>query len=650
MGIFYVKNNQKGGEVVNEDHKSIQLEQRIIHLKSELEKYKTMLASVQSDQQLNHLKEQMEQLTSENAQLKEKCHHYEETISTQNHEIDRLSTELEETKNENRLLRDEIQKLRSENFAFQKKVEATEEKINSLANDAMISKQRQVELEKEKEMMEEKTRSLERELSSQRSIMNEYLSFQSELQSFTSWIERIKTMEKDYVFLKENSDKVFKEFEELKKVLFTQKQETENLKEEVRTLTKKFRAIEEIVSELDSEKQKDLAVLQKRVLHQQVEIEAILEKSILFAKEIEKISKQLSDLTEKTDQKREDSSPNPEINEIKEMLSQLVQQLTAQHETAHIEESQIETPQPNPVIKKNTENGTSPPNSFLQLHEFIDETQQSIVVSPVKKKGQTHPQTFNVYPQKFSQIKNVRIETKPIQNVQQPYFHKQPGEDDDKSPNLVTATPLYTNAQDDLSDTQIPVPHLPESTAELNTKAKGKPMTSEHSEHMKEKLSEQLKAHLNAPEQTEKEAHGNMIPIAHEDHADMQEEKLGYESLEVIKSGNPKSEGEHFMNNSKTNIRSLSESADASIMVKNAQETWETDSKKIQAAALQPAELTFHEKPANRSFKIHDKSPENEIPFRKSDNESVEEDLTNNKRGFFSLFKKKYSNNVKMRD
>ncbi|BDG47695.1 Atg14 domain-containing protein [Parageobacillus sp. KH3-4] len=194
-------------------------------------------------------------------------------------------------------------------------------------------------------------------------------------------------MEKDYVFLKENSDKVFKESEELKKVLFTQKQETENLKEEVRTLTKKFRAIEEIVSELDNEKQKDLAILQKRVLHQQVEIEAILEKSILFAKEIEKISKQLSDLTEKTDQKREDSSPNPEINEIKEMLSQLVQQLTAQHETAHIEESQIETPQTNPVIKKNTENGTSPPNSFLQLHEFIDETQQSIVVSPVKKKG-----------------------------------------------------------------------------------------------------------------------------------------------------------------------------------------------------------------------------------------------------------------------
>lgn len=93
---------------------------------------------------------------------------------------------------------------------------------------------------------------------------------------------------KEYVFLKENSDKIFKELEELKKVFLTQKQETEDLKKEVRTLTKKFHAIEELVSDFDSDKQKDLAVLQKRVLHQQVEMESILEKSILFAKEIEK--------------------------------------------------------------------------------------------------------------------------------------------------------------------------------------------------------------------------------------------------------------------------------------------------------------------------------------------------------------------------
>ncbi|SFA52885.1 hypothetical protein SAMN05192569_10397 [Parageobacillus thermantarcticus] len=625
---------------MNEEHKSIQLEQKIIHLKSEVEKYKTMLAALQSDQQLNHLKEQIEQLTSENAQLKEKCHHYEETISTQTHEMDRLSTELEETKKENLLLRDEIQKLRSENFAFQKKVEATEEKIKSLVNNATIAERRQAELEKENEILQEKTLSLERELSSQRSLMNEYLSFQSELQSFTSWIERIKTMEKDYVFLKENSDKILKEFEEMKKVLFTQKQETEDLKEEVRTLTKKFRAIEDIVSEFDSEKQKDLTILQKRVLHQQVEMEAILEKSILFAKEIEKISKQLTDLTEKIDQKREDSSSN---SEMKEMLSQLVQRLTAQHETTHVEEGKIETLPPNP-IKENTGNETSLTNSFLKLHEFIDETKQSIIVSPVKKKGQNHTQTFNMYPQKFSQIKNIRIETKPLQNIQRPFFYKQPGEDDDKSPNLVTSTSLYTTAQDELSDTQF-------LTAELNAKAKEKPMTSEH---MKEKAFEQLKTHPNPPEQMEKEDHGDIASIVHEDHADMQEEKLGYESLEMIKSENYKSEGEHFTKNNKTNIPSLSENPDISIIAENVQETWETQksppNKKIQAAALQPAELTFHEEPVNPSFKIYSKFSEDEAPFLKSNNESAEEDLTNNKRGFFSLFKKKYSNNVRARD
>ena len=134
----------------------------------------------------------------------------------------------------------------------------------------------------------------------------------------------------------------------------------------------------------------------------------------------------------------------------------------------------------------------------------------------------------------------------------------------------------------------------------------------------------------------------------------MQEEKLGYESLEEIKSETYKSEGEQFTKNNKTNMPSLSENPDISIIAENVQETWEEEkslpSKKIQATILQPAELAFHKEPANRSFKIHDKSPENETTFLKSDNESAEEDLTNNKRGFFSLFKKKYSNNVRARD
>jgi myosin heavy subunit len=424
---------------LNEEQKSIQLEQRIIHLKSELEKYKTMLASFQAEQESNHLKEQIEQLTTENAQLKEKCHYYEETISTQNHKIDRLSTELEETKKENRLLHDEIQQLRSENFVFQKKVEANEEKIKSLLSDLSNYKQSQAELEKEKEITEEKNRVL----------MNEYLSFKSELESLTSWVERIKTMEKDYNFLKENSDKALRDFEDLKEVLFTRKKETEDLKEEVRILTKKLHAIEEMVSELDREKQKDMAFLQKHILHQHVEIETILEKTSHFAKEIEKISKQLSELTERMEQKSEDSS-NSEMNEMKGMLSQLVQLLTPQQNSSYMEETTPSLKQPS--IKKNAENMTSHTNSFLKLNEFINETQQSIVVTPISKKEQNrmNPQMSNIYPpQKSSQIKSVRIETMPVQNIPQQPRHQYPKDDDDKLPNSVIPTSLYTTPHDD---------------------------------------------------------------------------------------------------------------------------------------------------------------------------------------------------------
>jgi hypothetical protein len=729
MGIFYVKNRQKGGEVVNEEDKSIQLEQKIIHLKSELEKYKTMLASFQSDQQLNHLNEQIDQLTTENAQLKEKCHDYEETISTQNHEIDRLSTKLEETKKENRFLHDEIQELRSENFVLRKKVEANEEKIQFLLKDASASKQKQAELEKEKEIVEEKTQTLERELASHRSFMNEYLSFKSELQSFTSWVERIKTMEKDYDFLKDNSDKVLRDFEELKKVLFAQKTETEDLKEEVYTLTKKFRVIEERLSEIDREKQKDLLVLQKHILNQQVEMEAILEKTVRFSKEIEKISKQLSDLTERIDQKREDSS-NPEINEMKEMLSQLVQLLTIQQETPLVEEKQKEiTPsQKIPVIKKNTGNTISPANSFLKLHEFIDETQQSIVVSPVKKKGQNQmkPQMSNVYPQKSSQIKNVRIETQPLQ----PFRHKQSGEDDDKSPNPVTPTLLDTDFQEDHSDIQILTYTLdmPESTTELELSAttEEKTITSEcieekepeklathqvmsrkteeeahydmvplvyedqtavqeekiddyeiveemksenqetESEHLmkddetnvsspienaaasiiKEKTSQKLATHQAMSIQTE-EAHYDMVPLIYEDQTAVQEEKIDdYEIVEEMKSENQETEGEHLMKDDETNLSSPIESAAASIMVVNVQETLEIESngfsgKKIKATCPNPsAELTFHEKPVKTSLKTQDKALKNETSFLKAEDESVEEDLENKKWGFLSLLKK----------
>jgi uncharacterized coiled-coil DUF342 family protein len=740
MGIFYVKNRQKGGEVVNEEHKSIQLEQKIIHLKSELEKYKTLLASFQSDQQWNHLQEQMEQLTTENTQLKEKCHDYEETISTQNHEIDRLSTELEETKKENRLLHNEIQESRSENFVLQQKVETNEEKIQSLLSDlsnykqrmeqlttentqlkekchdyeetistqnheidrlsteleetkkenrllhneiqesrsenfvlqqkveanekkiqSLLSdlsnyKQRQAELEKEKEVMGEKTQSLERELSSHRVLMNEYLSFKSQLESFTSLAERIKTMEKNDDFLKENIDKVFRDFEELKDVFFTQKQETEDLKEEVRILTKKFHTIEEMLSELDTEKQKDMAVLQKHILHQYVEIETLLEKTSHFATEIEKISKQLSELTEIVEQKNEDS-PNSEMNEMKEMLSQLVQLLATQRETPPVKEKpkEITPSQKSLVIKKHTGNATSPPtNSFLKLQEFIDETQQSIVVSPVKKKGQNqmNPQTSNVYPQKPSQIKNVRVEAQPFQSTRQPFRHKQSGEDDDKSPNPVTPTLLSPAPQDDHSDIQILTHTLVsdfssdilESTAELRETTEEEPITSEHIE---EKAAEQWITHPVMSKQAEEEIHDDIILIEHEDPTAVQEEKSenidDHEIFEEIKSENQETESEDL---DETNVSSPIESAAVSIMVENVQETLEIEtndssSQEIQVAPPNTsAEPTFHDEPTKTSSQTQDKVLKNETTFLKAEYESVEEDLENHKRGFLSLLKK----------
>ncbi|NUK30128.1 hypothetical protein HT574_08490 [Parageobacillus sp. VR-IP] len=634
-----LEETKKENRLLHNEIEEVRNENLILQKKEEANEEK--IQSLLSD--LSNYKQRMEQLTNENTQLQEKCHDYKETISTQNHEIDRLSTELEETKKENCLLHDEIEEVRSENLILQKKVEVNEEKIQSLLKDAAASKQRQAELEKEKEIMKEKTRSLERELSSHRALMNEYLSFKSELESFTSWVERIKTMEKDYDFLKENSDKVLRDFEELKNILFTQKLETEDLREEVRTLTKKFRVIEEKLSEIDREKQKDLLVLQKNILHQQIEMEAILEKTVRFSKEIEKISKQLSELTERMDQKRGDSS-NPEMNEMKEILSQLVQLLTTQQETPHVEEKpkEITPSQKNPVT-------TSFTNSFLKLQEFIDETKQQIVISPVKKKGQNqlNSQTSNVYPQRFSQIKHVRIEP---QNTRQPFRDKQPGEDDDKSPNPVTPTQLYTATEDDHSDTQLLTLDIPKSTTELRDTTEEEPITSKC---MEEKVSEQWITHQAMSKQTEEEIHYDIEEEIHYDmidHTAVQEEENenidSHEILEEMKSENQETEDEHFMKKDETNVSSPAESTTASIMVENVQETLDMEinsssDKEIQATPLNPlAELTYHDEPAKTASKTQDTVSRNEITFLKEEDKSIEEDLENKKRGLFSLLKK----------
>ncbi|WP_044748088.1 hypothetical protein [Bacillus alveayuensis] len=631
---------------MHEEQKSIQLEQKIIHLKSELEKYKTMLASFQSDQQSNHLKEQMERLTVENSQLKEKCHHYEETISKQTHEIEQLSTELEETKKENHLLYDEMEGLKGENFILQKKVEANEEKIKSLLSDIAASKQKQSELQKEKESIEEKTQSLERELSSHRSLMNEYLSFKTKLESFTSWIERIKTMEKDYDFLKENSDKILRDFEELKEVLFTQKQETEDLKEEVRILTKKFHVIEERLEESDSEKQKDMAVLQKHILHQQVEMEAILEKTAQFAKEIEKISNQLSNLTESMEKKSENSS-NSEIVEMKGMLSQLVQLLAPQQNTSYMEEKQKEaTLSPKqPSIMKNTGNTLSHINSFLKLNKFIDETQQSIVVSPIKKKGQNpiHPQTPYVYPQKINQIKNVRIETKFPQQLR----HKQSEEDDDKSPNAIIQTLFTTSTQDDyLSDANalnhILLNDLPELKAPLSSTTEEEKVTSES---LETETVEPLETHHAHSTQAEDENDCEMVPVAQKAlespvtvQAEKKEQSDVHENLEAIKCKDHETEVEPLLETDETSSASPSESDTASSISDKVQDTEviEANFSNNEIAAVPENSLT------ERAFHNEQlESPTNEAVSHNAEEDIYhEKDVEHQKWSFFSLLKK----------
>ncbi|BBW96166.1 hypothetical protein ACPVTF_09640 [Geobacillus icigianus] len=419
------------------EDKTVQLEQKIIHLKSELRKYKALLASLGSNQQLDRLNEQINQLIMENNQLNEKCQYYQDALSMQNAEIERLSTALERLEQENRSLRDEVGQLREEKVHLHKQAQAYEQKMESLMAEAEVLRQKQAEWEKEKTSMEEQRRSLEHELSAQRSWVEECLSFQSTLQSFTSCIERIETMETDYGFLKENNDKIWRDVEELKKAWFTQKRETDELKEEVCTLIKKLQSIEEKLSELAREKQKDLLVLQKHILNQEVELESILEKTSRFSKEIDHLSKQISDLTEQWSLNIKESS-DKEMDELKALLSQAVHLLMSQHE-APCDEKPMKTSdsQKQTDVRKNADNSMSTANSFLKLQQFIDETKQQIVVSPTKKKEHhlLHPPTAHLSPQKSSQIKRVRIESHPSHHHRQPSRQKPSEEDDDKSSN-----------------------------------------------------------------------------------------------------------------------------------------------------------------------------------------------------------------------
>jgi hypothetical protein len=149
--------------------------------------------------------------------------------------------------------------------------------------------------------------------------------------------------------------------------------------------------------------------------------------------------------------------------------------------------------------------------------------------------------------------------------------------------------------------------------------------------------------------QTEEEAHCDTATIVSEDHTAVQEENENiedYEILEEMKSENQETESEHVIQNEETNVSSPMESAAASIMVENVQETLEIETNDSSNEEIQvtipnpPAELSFHDEPAKTSSETQDMVLRNETTFLKAEDESIEEDLENKKRGLFSLLKK----------
>ncbi|ANB60300.1 hypothetical protein GFC30_2366 [Anoxybacillus amylolyticus] len=394
------------------EKKAIQLEQKVIHLKSEIEKYKEILSSLQFDEQIDLLNKQLEQLHIENEKLKEAYKRYEEIMLTQSDEIHRLAHELEQLKNAQRLFYNEIQ---NEQFKLKKQLETNDQQTQAFF-DAYSQKQK--EFEKEIKTIFAYMHTLEKEISAHHDQLTDYTSLRPVL---TSWMERMKDMEKKYDFFEKNSEKLLQQFEGLSEETVAQKKETDDLKDEVRTLGQKTSMIEKILPELDKEQQKDIAVLQKQLLRQQVKIEELLEQTAHFANEMEKIFHQLAELAKRTEKKREEGL-NLDITEMKEMLAHVIQLLATPKQIAP--EAGKESSPPS-----KTTTGSSM-NSFLKLQQFMDETNQSIVVSPINQKKQG-------LSQKPPLVKRARIEPPTSQNTRPPIRYKQTGEDDDQLPNLI---------------------------------------------------------------------------------------------------------------------------------------------------------------------------------------------------------------------
>lgn len=412
--------NDKGGENMNKESKSIQLEQKIIHLKSELEKYKTIIASMQIEQQFADINKQIDQLKTDNNNLKNIFKKSNELITNQKHEMKQLINEVQQIKDSYSQLQSSTKEYYSDLKGYLDKIEES----------IQLFFDTYYQFENEKQIITEQAHTLRKEIDEYQNQLADHHSLRSIIISF---MERINSMEKEHDFSKKSGEKILGHVEEISKKLSNQKEETELLKEAMQSLADKISTFETMLNGLDKEQQKnqnDIINLKQKVSHQHIEIENLFEKTAHFSTGIEKIAHQISELKQLTEcaEKKKEEHTTPDINEMKEMLMHVIQLLSKQKKGSNTEKTERE--------KDTTgfsEAKTTPPtNSFLKLQQFSNETNQPIVVSPIQKKNQPSPSKLN-------QIKPKNTDKSNITHIRS----KNKEDDDEQLSNLTLPTTEY---------------------------------------------------------------------------------------------------------------------------------------------------------------------------------------------------------------
>jgi len=264
-------------------------------------------------------------------------------------------------------------------------------------------------------------------------------------------------MEKDHNQQRENhhdySDSIF----ELKNELYRQKTNFSYFNKELKELSNKFSALDQMISSNEKEKNEEISTIQRHLLRQEVEIEHILEKIKDIANEIEEITIKVAGFKKEIKQ-HNNEDVQTELTDVKKMLSDLIQ-LMGNSEKEKVTDS-VESSRVNKRIsaKKYNKKLPSDKNNFLKLNQYMSEDQQSIVVSPVKKKKQkdSHFQPNYQFPQYYDKPKSIKIDSSPRTNGKQQQKHVQSSDDDDQFPSammkstFLNNTDIYQGLQTDL--------------------------------------------------------------------------------------------------------------------------------------------------------------------------------------------------------